>query len=127
MCLLLNTNSSPCLHRADINAYSKGHQTSGKWKRLIKLLKCPNRDAPYLLGYELTYQHFPKKKDRSKMRKVINLRKIAREEYQLRRAAHDASSQYVVTDPNIPVPSGPGDKPPKATRRKGETPLAGFG
>lgn len=60
-------------------------------------------------------KHFPKKKDRTKMRKEINLRKLAREDYQLKKAAQETSSQYVVTDRKISVPLGPREKPPKAT------------
>lgn len=81
------------LFSADCSAPSKGLYISGKWKNLLALLRCANRDAPTLLGYVLTYHRFIQRKDKSKMvRKPANLTTIARQAFYAAYTAQDIST-----------------------------------
>lgn len=77
----------------DCSAPNKGLFITSRWPYLIALLRCANRDAPTLLGYEPTYSGFAHRKDKSNMvRKNVDLATVAGQALQMQHQAQDLST-----------------------------------
>lgn len=119
------TNALLCFLSADTSKTSSRLRLLGCFTRLTELLKCPNRDAPHLLGYTPTYQHFSKlkkKTDQLTMPRGFDLKKLAAKEYQAKKMAQDASSAYKVADSAIPAAGGSMPPPREVAKQKAPAP-----